>query len=110
MHNIIAIPAAQYFYLLTIGGHGYGHRFYVPFSNTMKFSFVLSAIRLWNQLSNHLATAVSRIGLLIINIGLGCVILAISIEYILSFLYFRQPLQLALIYGAVFLYLKVRQG
>ena len=52
-HNFIAIPAAQYFYLLTIGGHGYGHRFYVPFCDYMKFSFVPSAIRLWNQLLNH---------------------------------------------------------
>jgi hypothetical protein len=60
-HNLIAIPAAQYFHPLTLGGHGYGHRFHVPFcrTDTMKFSFVPSAIRLWNQLPEHLATAVN---------------------------------------------------
>jgi len=61
-HNLIhvAIPAAQYFHPLTLGGHGYGYRFHVPFCriDTKKFSFVPSAIRLWNQLPEHLATAV----------------------------------------------------
>ena len=58
-HNLIAIPAAQYFHPLTLGGHGYGHRFHVPFcrTDTMKFSFAPSAISLWNQLPEHLATA-----------------------------------------------------
>jgi len=61
-HNLIAIPAAQYFHPLTLGGHGYGYRFHVPFSRTdtiKLFSFIPSAIRLWNQLPEHLATAVS---------------------------------------------------
>jgi hypothetical protein len=47
---------------LTLGGHGYGLRFHVPFfrTDTMKFSFEPSAIRLWNhQLPQHLATAVT---------------------------------------------------
>jgi hypothetical protein len=53
-HNLIAIPAAQYFHHLTLGGHDYGHRFHVLVCRTvtMKFSFVPSAIRLWNQLQS----------------------------------------------------------
>jgi hypothetical protein len=45
-HNLIAVPAAQYFHLLTLGDHDYELRFHVPFSrtDTMKFSFVPSVI------------------------------------------------------------------
>ncbi|MCW4309772.1 MAG: hypothetical protein N0E61_16330 [Candidatus Thiodiazotropha endolucinida] len=58
-HDLIDIPSARFFHHLTLGGHGYGHRFHVPFCRTdaMKYSFFPSAIRLWNQLPEHLATA-----------------------------------------------------
>ena len=59
--DLIDIPSDQFFHPLIRGGHGYGHRFQVPFCRTdvFKFSFFPSAIRLWNQLPNNLATAAS---------------------------------------------------
>ena len=60
-HDLIDIPMAQFFHHLTLGGHGYGHRYHVPYCRTdvQKHSFFPSAIRLWNQLPVHLATASS---------------------------------------------------
>jgi hypothetical protein len=62
-YNLIAIPAAQYFHPLTLGGYGYGHRFHAPFyrTDTMKLSSIPSAICLWYQLSEHLATALNTL-------------------------------------------------
>ena len=57
-HDLIDIPAAHFFHHLTLGGHGYEHRFHVPFCQTdsMKHSFFPSATRLWNQQHQHLVS------------------------------------------------------
>ena len=60
-HDLIDIPASQFFHPLLRGGHDYGHRFQIPYCRTdvFKYSFFPSAIRLWNQLPSSMATSVS---------------------------------------------------
>ena len=60
-HALIDIPTSKYFHRLTLGGHGYGHRFHLPYCRTdvLKHAFFPSAIRLWNQLPVQLVTASS---------------------------------------------------
>ncbi|KAH3869513.1 hypothetical protein DPMN_032682 [Dreissena polymorpha] len=45
---LIDIPPVSFFHHLTLGGHGYGHRFLIPFCRTdvLKYSFFPSAIKL----------------------------------------------------------------
>jgi len=60
-HDLIDIPPVTFFHHLTLGGHGYGHRFLIPFCRTdvLKYSFFSSSIKLWNQLPLQQTTAVS---------------------------------------------------
>ena len=45
-HDLIDIPPVTFFHHLTLGGHGYGRRFLIPFCRTdvLKYSFLPSAI------------------------------------------------------------------
>ena len=59
VYNLVDIPGNQYLHTTTSVTRGHGLRFIVPFTRTdaMRHSFFPSAIRLWNQLPEPVATA-----------------------------------------------------